>query len=187
MRNSAMEITIYLDSYKQQRWDGISMNEDKIKDIKEDSDNKADKTEIPESLYMIESKSKLRLSTLFYFGIIIVFLQYILTRYAYKNNDSFGIMLALYTMIDITLFPAIIALGIVFITLFKRDFKRNPNINESLSVWIVISVIIGIIPVISFGDIFFFIFIGGINVLSAVIGGLILRYYVHNMSKLKYN
>lgn len=167
------------------------MKADKNNEITEDIDNEINNSAIlvnTSNEDEIEFKTNYRLIALYLFGFVVAFLQFKFTRYADNNNDSFGIVIAFYTLIDITVFPILITLGIVFITLFKRDYKRDSCIHESLIVWKVISFIVGIIPVFVFtfskrqGLCLVFL---GINVLAAIIGDTVLRKYVQNKSGLK--
>lgn len=174
----------------------LKVKVDKKNEITEDIKNEVNNSVILENTSKedeIEYKNNYRLAALYLFGFAIAFLQFKFSRYADNNNDPFGIVIAFYTLINITLFPALITIGIVFITLFKRDYKRDFCIYESLIAWKVISFIIGVIPVFIFSKslrlwqdrILLDALILGINVLVAITGNNNLCRYVQSKSELK--
>lgn len=131
---------------------------------------------------------------MYIFGLLILVTQYMFSRYTQDNNDSFGIMFALFSLIDIFIYPVVIAAGIVIITLMKRNLKQDYVVFESIIAWILISAINGIIPLFVFGsinDIDFkinsslYVLYFNENLFISIIGSVILRLYVINQARSK--
>ncbi|WP_425807441.1 hypothetical protein ACHOLT_09180 [Desulfitobacterium sp. Sab5] len=156
----------------------------------ENSNVNIDVQENDEYFALEKSKSNRRI-IMYVFVLLMLGIQYKFSNYASNNDDSFGIMFALFALVNI-FYPVVIAAGIIAITLIKRNLQ-NKSIFDSVIVLILTSVLNGIIPIIEFGKmradyfrtdrIIFDAYLVE-NLLISIIGSLILRLSVINKARI---